>query len=236
MKTNLTFEDTHKETNLTFGIAGGSGSGKSALAENIIKYLNRYTRYKNQVCFLDFDRYYIPLDHLTMPERKKFNFDHPHAIDWMLFIQHLSDLKNNKSIKCPKYDFAVYNRIEQFDIIEPRPIILSAGHLLFHNPDVRELFDHRIFLDVDGETRLGRRIARDTDSGEGRGRTVRDVLDQWFNFAKPGYDEYVKKAKQHCEISFLLGGQNVKGIKIVCSYFKTELNKFFKKNGQPKGN
>lgn len=152
---------------LVVGIAGGSGGGKTTLTTNLIR------RFGDKVCIVHHDNYYRAHDDLTYEERTKLNYDCPEAFETEMMIEHLRLLKQGRSVHCPVYDFKVHNRSGETIEIEPRPVILVEGILIFADPALSDLMDIRVFVDADADVRLARRVLRDTEK---RGRTVRSVV------------------------------------------------------------
>lgn len=173
------------------GIAGGSGSGKTTLA-NIIK-----NKYPGKTEIVNFDDYYKPNDELTLDERKKINYDSPEAFDSDLFFNDLFKLKNFESVKCPKYDYSIHNRTGNYKLIEPKPIIIADGILLFYDKRLREFLDLKIYVDTPADIRLIRRIDRDINS---RARSLKSVLTQYLETVKPMHEKYVEPCKKYADV------------------------------------
>lgn len=184
---------------LIVGIAGGSGGGKTTLTSNLIR------RFGDKVCIVHHDNYYRAHDDLTYEERTRLNYDCPEAFETEMMIEHLRLLKQGRSIHCPVYDFKVHNRSGETIEIEPRPVILVEGILIFAEPALSDLMDIRVFVDADADVRLARRVLRDTEK---RGRTVRSVVEQWQNTVKPMHEKYVEPSKKNADIIVPQGGKN----------------------------
>lgn len=142
---------------LVVGIAGGSGGGKTTLTNNLVR------RFGEKVCIVHHDNYYRAHDDLTYEERTRLNYDCPEAFETEMMIEHLRLLKQGRSIHCPVYDFKVHNRSGETIEIEPRPVILVEGILIFADPALSNLMDIRVFVDADADVRLARRVLRDTE-------------------------------------------------------------------------
>ena len=181
------------------GIAGGTGSGKTTLAENIV------THFGQSITLLCHDDYYKAHDELPYSEREKLNYDHPDAFDTELLISHLEALKRGESIACPIYDYTVHNRSSRTKIIEPTPVILLEGILIFASPEVRELLDMKVFVDTDADVRILRRIVRDVRERE---RTLESVISQYLTTVKPMHEAFVEPSKKHADIIVPEGGDN----------------------------
>ena len=137
---------------LVVGIAGGSGGGKTTLTSNLIR------RFGDKVCIVHHDNYYRAHDDLTYEERTRLNYDCPEAFETEMMIEHLRLLKQGRSVHCPVYDFKVHNRSGETIEIEPRPVILVEGILIFADPALSDLMDIRVFVDADADVRLARRV------------------------------------------------------------------------------
>lgn len=181
------------------GIAGGTGSGKTTLAENIVNHFGE------DITLLCHDDYYKAHDDLPYSEREKLNYDHPDAFDTDLLISHLEALKRGESIECPIYDYTVHNRSEQTKTIHPTPVIVLEGILIFASPEVRALLDMKIFVDTDADVRILRRIVRDVRHRE---RTLESVISQYLTTVKPMHEAFVEPSKKHADIIVPEGGKN----------------------------
>ena len=181
------------------GIAGGTGSGKTTLAENIV------THFGESITLLCHDDYYKAHDDLPYSEREKLNYDHPDAFDTELLISHLEALKRGESIECPIYDYTVHNRSDRTKTIHPTPVILLEGILIFSSAELRDLLDMRIFVDTDADVRILRRIVRDVRHRE---RTLESVISQYLTTVKPMHDAFVEPSKKYADIIVPEGGEN----------------------------
>lgn len=184
---------------LILGIAGGSGSGKTTLTDNLLR------RFGKQVTVIHHDNYYRAHNDLTLEERRELNYDCPDAFETELMVEHLRLLRQGRSIHCPVYDYAVHNRTEQTQRIDPTPVMIVEGILIFADPSLCSLMDIRVFVDTDADVRLARRVLRDVES---RGRTVRSVIDQWQSTVKPMHEAYVEPSKKNADIIIPEGGNN----------------------------
>ena len=184
---------------LVVGIAGGSGSGKTTLTQNLVN------RFGDQVSIVHHDNYYRAHDDLTYEERTKLNYDCPEAFETEMMVEHLQLLRQGRSVHCPVYDFTVHNRSGETEVIEPRPVILVEGILIFAEKALRDLMDIKVFVDTDADVRLARRVLRDVES---RGRTVRSIVEQWQNTVKPMHEMYVEPSKKSADIIIPEGGDN----------------------------
>ena len=184
---------------LVIGIAGGTGSGKTTLMNNLIQ------RFEGSVTVLSHDNYYRRNDHLTYEERCLINYDEPAALETDLMARHLEALRRGETIACPVYDFAQHNRSDETIEIAPKSVIIVEGILIFEDKDLRDLMDIKIFVDTDADVRLCRRIKRDVNK---RGRSLESVLEQYQNTVKPMHEKYVEPSKKYANLVVLEGGKN----------------------------
>ena len=200
---------------LVIGIAGGTGSGKTTLMDNLVK------RFGDVVTVLSHDNYYRRRDGLTMEERQKINYDEPAALETDLMARHLAQLRRGESIECPVYDFTAHNRSDETRTLVPKKVIIVEGILIFEDPTLRELMDIRIFVDTDADVRLCRRIARDVSR---RGRTLDSVLDQYQTTVKPMHEKYVEPSKKYANIVVPEGGQNFVALDMIMGRIQRHLD------------
>ena len=184
---------------LVIGIAGGTGSGKTTLMNNLI------ARFSEDVTILSHDNYYRRHDDLTYEQRCQLNYDEPAALETDLMARHLDRLRRGESIQCPVYDFTVHNRSNETITVVPKKVIIVEGILIFENKELRELMDIRIFVDTDADVRLCRRIKRDVNK---RGRTLESVLTQYQQTVKPMHEKYVEPSKKYADLVVPEGGKN----------------------------
>ena len=199
---------------LVIGIAGGTGSGKTTLMDNLVK------RFGDDVTVLSHDNYYRRRDDMSMEERQKVNYDEPAALETDLMVRHLDKLRQGESIECPVYDFTRHNRSDKTITIVPKRVIIVEGILIFENEDLRNLMDIRIFVDTDADVRLGRRILRDVEE---RGRTLQSVLDQYQTTVKPMHEMYVEPSKKHAHLVVPEGGRNFVALDMILSRIERHL-------------
>ena len=184
---------------LVIGIAGGTGSGKTTLMDNLVK------RFGDDVTVLSHDNYYRRRDDMTMEERQNVNYDEPAALETDLMARHLEQLRQGQSILCPVYDFANHNRSDDTIEIVPKGVIIVEGILIFENQELRDLMDVKIFVDTDADVRLCRRIKRDVNK---RGRSLESVLTQYQETVKPMHEKYVEPSKKYADLVVPEGGKN----------------------------
>jgi len=185
---------------LLLGIAGGTGSGKTTVATNIVKRLAL-----DSITVITMDSYYRDLADLPPARRDEANFDHPDSIEQELFVEHLVALKSGRPIEQPVYDFTRHVRTGETLLIEPRDVVIAEGILLFHVPEIREILDIRIFVDTPADIRLLRRITRDIRD---RGRTLESVSEQYLRTVRPMHDEFVEPSKRYADVIIPEGGYN----------------------------
>ena len=199
---------------LVIGIAGGTGSGKTTLMNNIVD------TFGDVVTVLSHDNYYRRLDHLSMEARAKINYDEPAALETELMATHLQALRSGFAIECPVYDFSQHNRSNETIHIVPRKVIIVEGILIFENEALRNLMDIRIFVDTDADVRLCRRIKRDVTK---RGRTLESVLEQYQATVKPMHEKYVEPSKKFANIVVPEGGKNLVALDMIMGRIRRHL-------------
>ncbi len=185
---------------IVIGIAGGTGSGKTTVANVLLQRVGAH-----RLSFLPHDAYYRDLRHLSMQERNRINFDHPDSLETDLLVQHIQQLKNWESICLPIYDFTTHSRTQQTILVEPHPVILVEGILIFYEQALRNIFDVKIFVDTDADIRFIRRLQRDIRE---RGRTTDSVINQYINTVRPMHLEFVEPSKRYADLIIPEGGQN----------------------------
>lgn len=194
-------------TPLVIGIAGGSGSGKTTVAQEI---LNRVG--PSRIAYLPHDAYYRDLSGLPPVQRAEVNFDHPHSLENELLIQHVRQLRDYQPVELPVYDFSIHTRTEKTIIIKPQPVIMVEGILIYTEPELRKLFDIRIFVDTDSDLRFIRRLQRDLTE---RGRTTESVIHQYLKTVRPMHLEFVEPSKRYADVIIPEGGFNTAALDMV---------------------
>lgn len=200
---------------LILGVAGGSGSGKTTVVENIVAGIGR-----EKILLIEHDSYYRDLSHLPIEDRKKQNFDHPSSLETELMIRHLSALRSGYKVDIPVYDFVAHTRTEETIAASPKSIILIDGILIFSEPKLRNLMDIKLFVDTDDDVRLLRRLKRDILE---RGRDFNGVLNQYENFVRPMHLEFVEPSKRYADIIIPRGGENRVALEMVSALIKGKL-------------
>lgn len=192
---------------LVIGIAGGSGSGKTTVAQEI---LNRVGA--DRIAFLQHDSYYKDLGGLPPTQRAEVNFDHPNSLETGLLIEHVVSLRDGRSIEVPVYDFATHSRTDETFSVAPHRVILVEGILIFVEPALRELFDVKLFVDTDADIRFIRRLQRDITE---RGRTTESVIKQYQATVRPMHLEFVEPSKRYADVIIPEGGFNTAALDMV---------------------
>lgn len=204
---------TKEKPALVIGIAGGTGSGKTTVADKILNRVGEQI-----VSYIPHDAYYKDLSDLPHIQRTAINFDHPNSLDTNLMTEHIKKLKEGKTVELPIYDFTTHSRTSKTIPIPPNPVILVEGILIFTDPILRELFDIKIFVDTDPDIRLIRRIRRDITE---RGRTIESVLSQYETTVRPMHLEFVEPAKRYADVIIPEGGHNVVALDMVIARIET---------------
>ena len=197
---------------ILIGITGGSGSGKSTIANELYEDFGG-----ENIAMVQQDAYYKDQSHLTMDERTKTNYDHPRAFDNTLLVEHLKALKEGKAIQKPIYDFTIHNRAKETELVEPKEIIIVEGILILEDERIRDLLDIKIFVDTDADVRIIRRLLRDVEE---RGRTVESVVDQYLTVVRPMHTQFTEPTKKYADIIIPEGGRNKVAIDILTTKMK----------------
>lgn len=195
------------------GIAGGTGSGKTTVVKKIVEALPPH-----HVAVVPLDSYYNDTTSMTEEERHAINFDHPDAFDWKLLTKQINELREGRAIEQPTYSYLKCNRLPETIHVEPKPVIIVEGIMTLINKKLRDIMDIRIFVDCDSDERLIRNIQRDTVE---RGRDVQTVLDRYLKVLKPMHEQFIEPTKRFAHIIIPEGGDNVKGIYMVCKYIES---------------
>ncbi|PXX20130.1 uridine kinase [Hoylesella shahii] len=194
------------------GIAGGTGSGKTTVVKKIAEALPPH-----YVAVVPLDSYYNDTSEMTDEERHAINFDHPDAFDWKLLTKHVNDLRNGVAIEQPTYSYLLCNRLKETIHVEPKPVIIIEGIMTLLNKKLRDIMDLKIFVDTDPDERLIRNIQRDTID---RGRTVSMVVERYLEVLKPMHEQFIEPTKRYADLIIPQGGENEKGIGILCRYIE----------------
>lgn len=194
------------------GIAGGTGSGKTTVVKKIVEALPPH-----YVSVVPLDSYYNDTSHMTEEERHAINFDHPDAFDWKLLIKQVNQLRKGEAIEQPTYSYILCNRLSETVHVEPKPVIIIEGIMTLLNKKLRDMMDLKIFVDADSDERLIRNIQRDIVE---RGRDVKAVVNRYLDVLKPMHEQFIEPTKRYADIIIPQGGENKKGIEMVCKYIE----------------
>ena len=185
---------------MTIGIAGGTGSGKTTITRRLQQ------RFADNVSVIYHDNYYKAHNDMSYEERSRLNYDCPDAFDTGLMVRDLRALRSGHSVHCPVYDYTVHNRSDKTVLVNPSPVIIVEGIIIFQDPQLCELLDIKIFVDTDADVRILRRIVRDVRD---RGRSLQSVVDQYLTTVKPMHEMYVEPSKRNADIIIPEGGHNL---------------------------
>lgn len=200
---------------LIIGIAGGTGCGKTTVVNQILKELP-----EGVVGVISQDSYYTDTSHLTYEERIKINFDHPRSIDFKLLVSHLKELKKNNPIHQPVYSFVKHNRTGDTILTHPRKVMIVEGILILTNPELRDMFDIKIFVHADSDERLIRRLKRDIAE---RGRSLKEILYRYKNTLKPMHEQFIEPTKEFADIIIPNNKYNTVAVDIVRTIINEKL-------------
>jgi len=203
------------KTSLVIGIAGGTGSGKTTIADYILETVG-----PEKIAFLPHDAYYRDQIDLTNEERSLVNFDHPASLETELLIEHITNLRNQQTIHLPDYDFKTHSRTNKTIPIYPQPIILIEGILILAEPELRKLFDLKIYVDTDADIRFIRRLKRDIEE---RGRTTESVIIQYLKTVRPMHLEFVEPSKRYASVIIPEGGYNTVALDLIVARIESML-------------
>lgn len=194
------------------GIAGGTGSGKTTVVNKIVEALPPH-----YVAVVPLDSYYNDTSEMTEEERHAINFDHPDAFDWKLLAKHVDDLRKGIAVEQPTYSYLLCNRLKETIHVSPKPVIIIEGIMTLLNKRLRDIMDLKIFVDADPDERLIRNIQRDTID---RGRTVSMVVERYLEVLKPMHEQFIEPTKRYADLIIPQGGENERGIGILCRYIE----------------
>ena len=201
---------------LIIGIAGGTGSGKTTVVNEIISRLD-----KGDVAVLSQDAYYRDNSHLPLEQRLEINFDHPDSIEFELLIENIKKLKKKEAVHQPIYSYLTCTRFEETILVKPQKVIIVEGILCLQPRELRKLMDIKIFVDCDADLRLSRVIMRDIIE---RGRDVIKVLQRYEDTVRPSHLQFIEPTKRYADIIVPEGGKNKVAIDIITQYIKKHLN------------
>ena len=182
------------------GVAGGSSSGKTTVAERLAELAGT-----EHLALIKLDSYYVDGADLSIEERREFNYDHPDAFDWPLLNDHLAALAAGAAVPVPIYDYVDYRRSDDVRIVSPGEIVVVEGILVLWESSLRDRFDLKVFLDTDADLRLIRRLQRDVAE---RGRSAESVIDQYLATVRPAHEQFIEPSKRYADVIIPNGGLN----------------------------
>jgi uridine kinase len=200
---------------LIIGISGGTGSGKTTVANRILESVQA-----SEVVFIQQDSYYRNLKDLPLDYQHVANFDHPDALDNDLLVNHIRKLRAGESVELPIYDFRTHTRANETRSVEPRPIVIVEGILIFADPRLLEQMDIKVFVDTPDDIRFIRRLRRDLDE---RGRTVESVIEQYVGTVRPMHMQFVEPSKRYADVIIPEGGHNLVSIDLISGKIRERL-------------
>mgnify|MGYP001115230674 FL=1 len=209
---------------LIIGVAGGTGSGKTTVASRILDRVGA-----EHITYIAHDAYYRDLSHLPERLRAQVNFDHPDALETELLVEHLKRLRDEEPVEIPIYDFTTHTRTDRTQRVEVASVVIVEGILVFVEPDLRNLFDVKIYIDTDADVRFIRRLRRDIEE---RGRSVESVCEQYLSTVRPMHLEFVEPSKRYADVIIPEGGFNEVAIGMVAARIKDMLTEGFQTAGQ----
>ena len=201
---------------VTIGVAGGSGSGKTTVSTAILERVGM-----DHIAYLEHDSYYKDFRDLPPFPNGVVNFDHPDTLETSLLVEHIRQLKQSRPVEVPVYDFTTYRRTGEVRVVEPQPVILVEGILIFSEPELRKLFDMRIFVDTAPDIRFIRRLKRDITE---RGRSVESVIEQYLLSVRPMHLDFVEPSKRYADVIIPEGGYNLVAIDMVAARLRSMLD------------
>ena len=189
------------------GVAGGTCSGKTTVAERLVQMVG-----PERLALIRQDAYYIERSHQPFEERARANYDHPDAFDWALMNSQLESLLAGRTIALPVYDYADHNRSPDVVEVAPAPIVVFEGILALYDAELRERFDLKVFVDTDADVRLIRRLQRDVRD---RGRTPDSIMNQYMSTVRPSHQQFIEPSKRHADVIIPEGGHNDRALDVL---------------------
>ena len=193
-------------TPFIIGVAGGSGSGKTTVTNQVLETIG-----SEMAAVIIQDFYYRDQSHLTFEQRLATNYDHPQAFDWPLLIEHIDDLRNGRAIEMPVYDFANHTRAEETITVQPAPVIVIEGLFPLYDAALRDMMSLKIFVDTDSDVRFIRRLKRDITE---RGRTTDSEIEQYLTTVRPMHNQFIEPTKRFADV-ILPHGANDPAVDII---------------------
>jgi uridine kinase len=201
---------------MVIGIAGGTGSGKTTITNQIKERLGA------DVTVITHDNYYNAQHEMTLEERSLVNYDHPDAYETSLLIEHLAALRRGETVEVPVYDFSISDRTDQTTTVAPSRVIIVEGIVIFAHPELRELMDVKVYVDCDADVRILRRILRDVEE---RGRSLESVINQYLTTVKPMHEAFVEPSKRYADVIVPTGGQNLVALDMLVNRIQAHLER-----------
>jgi uridine kinase len=189
------------------GVAGGSGSGKTTVAERLAGLIGG-----SDLALVRLDAYYRDRNHLPFEERAAINYDHPDAFDWPLLLDHVQALLDGHAVQVPVYDFATYERLPDRITLRPAQVVVVEGILVLYDPELRERFDLRVFVDTDADVRFIRRLERDVAERE---RSPASVIEQYLATVRPSHEQFIEPSKRYADVIVPHGGMNAPALDVL---------------------
>ena len=189
------------------GVAGGTCSGKTTVSERLAELAG-----EEHLALIKLDSYYIARDHQAMHERAAANYDHPDAFDWRLLNDHLAALCAGASVPVPVYDYTNHTRSSEVRTVHPARIVVVEGILVLYEPQLRDRFDLKVYVDTDADLRLIRRLERDVAE---RGRTIDSIVTQYLTTVRPAHEQFIEPSKRHADVIFPQGGMNEPALEVL---------------------
>jgi uridine kinase len=189
------------------GVAGGTSSGKTTIAERLAELTGG-----DHLSLIKLDSYYVSFDDTPLEQRATFDYDHPDAFDWPLLNDHLAALSAGASVPVPVYDYVDFNRTDAVHIVHPSRIVVVEGILVLWEPALRERFDLKVYVDTPADLRLIRRLQRDVAE---RGRTPESVIEQYLATVRPAHEAFIEPSKRHADVIIPEGGLNRPAVEVL---------------------
>lgn len=189
------------------GVAGGSNSGKTTIATRLAELVG-----EDRLSLIELDSYYIERSHEPMEARAAANYDHPDAFDWALLNDHVAALAAGASVQVPVYDYAIHDRSDEFKTVHASRVIVVEGILVLWEPQLRDRFDLKIFIDTPADLRLIRRLERDVAE---RGRTPEGIVEQYLATVRPSHERFIEPSKRYADVIVPEGGLNRPAIEVL---------------------
>jgi uridine kinase len=189
------------------GVAGGSNSGKTTIAERLAEVIGT-----EELTLIRLDSYYITMRDEPIEVRAAFNYDHPDAFDWDLLAQHLRRLTAGESVEVPVYDYTIYDRTDEYELAVPGKVVVVEGILVLWEPRLRGMLDLKVFVDTPADLRVIRRLQRDVAE---RGRTQESILEQYLTTVRPSHEQFIEPSKRYADVIVPEGGLNRPAVEVL---------------------